>query len=228
MKSLQLATVITLLVATNARGVVTSTAFLESGTLPFSNQGALTLGVFQYIGCRFHLDQPVLVDHIGGGIGDAGFLDPTIFGAIAQLSSAAGFPDGHPSDFQPVAATTFKTLAVPGGGVGDELFPLGVILQPGDYALIFGSGRFGTAIFPALPAAGIQRGYTPTPQSSFFIGRFVTINNNFWDTDSDLHNFRFLVMGTAIPEPTTATLAVLSLLAIAVPRRRKSVPHNRA
>jgi hypothetical protein len=222
MKSLYLVAIIASLFATDALGLPPSTTILESGTQPFVNQGSLTIDVLQYIGCRFHLDRPVLVDTVGGGIGDAGKPDPTIFAAIAALPSPNGFPIGRPSDFQPVASTTFKTLYQSGGVVVDQLFPLNALLQPGDYALIFGSGRFGTAEFPALPGAAIARGYTQTSQASFFIGRFPTLTTSRWDTDPALHNFRFVIMGTVIPEPTTATL-IATFASIASLRRRRHI-----
>jgi hypothetical protein len=87
--------------------------------------------------------------------------------------------------------------------------PLTVSLAPGDYALVFGTGRFG--------AASGHNGEMPhdnpdTPQASYF--------RSFGDAwiDGGFDNTRFVVTGVIVPEPSTIFLLVLSAVTSGVAR----------
>ncbi len=214
MFSIRLAIATAIVSSTNAFGVTPSTTILESATPPASIFAfPLALDQFQYEGCRFHVSQLTLVDHVGGDAGG----DPgsgQLFAAIAALTSPNGFPDLTPKEFQPLAITTF----VPSLADGDKLVPLSVLLPTGDYGLIFGSDRFG-----ATGNGGVSRQHVETLQASFFQGSIEsTTSNGVWNNDSGLHNERFLVFGTTVPEPAASMMVILSgCIVISVNRNRR-------
>jgi hypothetical protein len=209
------AVVALLVMRENCHAVVGSTLILESATLGNPSQGNGTiLGPQQYVGARFHLTLPTQVDRVGGFIGPTGGNSATVFAAIAALASPDGFPAVRPSDFQPLAATTIL-LPSEMSEVEDHVVPLSVLLQPGDYALIFGSGRFG-----GVGVGQITRGNPETAQASYFLGSFPNTTTNLWRNESGLVNMRFLVYGTTVPEPTAAVLATLAAPLVMRLRRR--------
>ncbi len=101
----------------------------------------------QFIGSRFHVDQAVEVTGIGGHLGS----DGTIFGALVSLDSPTALPSGSPIVSDPLAVTTFDA----GLRSRDLVVPLSATLEPGDYALIFGSGWFGATGTGFLPANNV-------------------------------------------------------------------------
>lgn len=210
MKSHYPVVAILLCLAIDARGA-DSVTILESATVGPSGQGTgPTIASFQYVGARFHISKPTLVDHVGGYLGDVISGPFTIFGAITSITSPTGFPSVRPSDFQPLAVTTFDV----GSPNQDELVPLNVLLQPGNYALIFGSGRFGATGKGQMP-----RGNHDTSQASYFIGEFPNINNSGWRNESGFRNMRFLVTGTVLPEPTTYGMLAFGAFAVLAARQ---------
>ena len=90
-----------------------------------------------YYGSRFSVYNTVEVESVGGHLrGDSG--SGTLFAAIISLSSPTALPSGSPFDMTTVANTVFSA-AYPSD---DILVPLSVTLNPGHYALVFGSGQF--------------------------------------------------------------------------------------
>ena len=111
---------------------------LESAHLGTTGQsGGASLFARQYLGARFHVDNTVVVDHIGGHLyGGPSPASATLFGAIYRLSGPTAFPADN---LTPLAMTTLR----PPFPSSDLLVPLSVTLNHGDYALVFGSGLFG-------------------------------------------------------------------------------------
>src|SRR5262249_10360561 len=111
---------------------------LESAILGTTGQnGGAIVYTQQYVGARFHVEDTVVVDHIGGHLlGDPPPASATLFGAISPLSGPTAFPADN---LTPLAMTTLS----PPFPSEDILVPLSVTLNPGDYALVFGSGLFG-------------------------------------------------------------------------------------
>ncbi len=93
-------------------------------------------------GSRFHVYSTIEVTKIGGHMlqWQTQEFPGSVFGVIVPLSDADAFPTGSPFDSGEVIA---RTLFHAAPDSADFRIPLSVILEPGDYALIFGSGLFG-------------------------------------------------------------------------------------
>jgi hypothetical protein len=100
---------------------------------------ALGLDYDQFFGSRFSIAETVQVEIVGGHIWTYG---PPLFAAIVSLSSPTAFPSGAPFDSTLIATTLISAPL----GSADVLVPLAVKLAPGNYALIFGSGKFGSTV----------------------------------------------------------------------------------
>jgi hypothetical protein len=174
---------------------------LESTTLSQPGQfGGPTISAAIFRGARFHVDTAVEVDQVGGHLGGA-VLVGGIFAAILSLDGPLGFPNGDPFSFTPLAVTTINP-PVPSA---DLLVPLSVTLAPGDYALIFGSGRFGATGLSALPS---NFGGQDTGQATYFEGQAGQWIN------SNTQLARFVVTGEPVVIPEPSALALLSLGAV--------------
>jgi len=169
-----------------AAGSVSSSTGVPSGV--FINNPFVT----QFLGSRFSVDEEVEVDMIGGHIYGAP-LSPTagfctelapIFGVIVKLSSPGAVPSGSPFTPGEVVASTLFTPPCGSVLTGDFLVPLSATLQPGDYALIFGSNEFGATGNGVMPNIN-------TPDSgSYFFG-----NGTQW-FNGGVNKVRFVVTGT--------------------------------
>jgi hypothetical protein len=144
---------------------------------------AYVVGEDQILGARFHVSGTVAVDHIGAHFvkSDGGL----IYGALTSLNGSPALPSGTPGSFNPIAETTF---AVPNKS-SDLLIGLSATLGPGDYALVFGSNRFG-----ATGTAAIGGGDTDKGQPSTF---YSTATD--W-LDITLPGSRFVVTGAQLSD----------------------------
>ena len=89
----------------------------------------------------------------------------TIFAAIIELEN--NLPIGDPFEVsEVVASTTF----VPDTNV-DTLVPLEVLLEAGEYGLVFGSGRFGATGASAMPNTGTD---TSIGTNSYFVRNTIS------------------------------------------------------
>jgi hypothetical protein len=134
--------------------------------------------------------------------------------AIVSLSGPDALPSGSPFNTTTIATVTFT---LPVYEDADVSIPLSVELQPGNYALIFGSGQFGASGVGAMPSDNID-----IPGQASYFGWW----NNVWNNDS-ISNERFVVYGEVVPEPSTLTLFAMAFGAIALLMwRRRTENHS--
>jgi len=131
----------------------------ESATMgsPGQPEGAGLL-TDQFLGSRFYIADEVEVTAIGGHLME--WTSGNLFGAIVSLSSMSDLPNGWPFTSAEVVASTVFDPNVPSS---DFRTPLSVTLSSGYYALIFGTGRLGSASGTgAMPYAGQSNLTTPS------------------------------------------------------------------
>ncbi|MCA9235014.1 MAG: hypothetical protein KDA44_06070 [Planctomycetales bacterium] len=157
-----------------------------------------------FSGVRFELTQATITSQIGGH-----FFSPsggTFFGAIVKLEDEHDFPNSDDLSTPDVLGTTQLTFPMPSNvAFGD----LSVVLDPGWYALVFGSGLFGANGTGGMPLNNPDIG-NPT-YISFQPGSVTgwnDLSNPRW------HDFRFVVVGNrVVPEPRSIVgIAFLSFL----------------
>jgi hypothetical protein len=184
----------------------------ESATLgqtgQYANSG-FDIDAAQTLGWRFHLNAPFEVQTIGGNISGSG----TFFGAIVPLSNPSAFPSGSPLDDTTIA---FATFGGPGNAT-DISIPLSTLLVPGDYALLFGSGQFGTS------GSGTMSFFNPDlpgsePYMAWRAGNWQDFNAAIFAPPTP-SGIRFVISGVVVPEPNAVALFVLAVgLGIILPR----------
>ncbi|MEQ9668027.1 hypothetical protein [Coleofasciculus sp. G2-EDA-02] len=186
-----------------------STLILES--VPFDSvdtgsRGGTDVDADQFLGWRFDLNSRLNVTDIGGTFfGFSSIPNRNIFGAIISLNGIDALPLGNP--FLPEEVLAVTTLTTPIGH-NDLLTPLEVRLEPGNYALVFGSGLFGA---------------TGSSVMSFLQGSPRSSSVFFWDVDTPplearwvntVSPNRFVIVGsTSVPEtsPVLSFLCVVTL-----------------
>jgi hypothetical protein len=116
----------------------------------------------QFIGWRFQIGTPLDVDHIGGHLLE--FEPGGLFAALVSLPSIDSVPAGTPFTADELVATTTFQAPFP----SDEVtIPFTAELQPGSYALVFGTGMFGATGLGGMPNFDDQPDTPPTDLSSY-------------------------------------------------------------
>jgi hypothetical protein len=154
---------------------------------------------FAFLGARFTLDATTQITGVGGHVksyppGDLPVDDRTLFVAIVALDSADGLPDLALS--RAVYAAVFEA---PYNNVGPYpyqvpetiLEPDRLVLAPGSYAIVIGSGLFGATGVGLMPVAPYALG---TPD-------FILANTGsaaWYKAPSDLVPVRFVVEGVPV------------------------------
>jgi hypothetical protein len=181
---------------------------LETGTIPGIN---ITDSVFN--GVRFELAEPVITTDIGGHF--ASPTSSTFFGALVQLSGQNDFPDSIDLSTPDVLGST--VLSFPGSSA-EVLGGLSLSLDPGWYALVFGSGLFGAT------GSGGALGNNPDIGDPNYVGHQPGAG---WFSLTDLApnfvDYRFVVLGNVVPEPSTAILVLLASALSLIRDTRKSL-----
>ena len=171
------------------------------------------------IGARFKLDRHAVVTAIGGAL----YSPPTnsIFGAIVRLSHSGALPVGAPfEESEVVAVTTF----IPSGESGDVITPLSAELEPGNYAIVFGTGHFGAIATDCCLVMVQDLEGEPGPEAEFFKyggvghgGRGSDDEQAMAWQDLDEYGLRFVVLGKEsepIPAISEWGVAITTLLVL--------------
>ncbi|QDU58916.1 hypothetical protein [Aeoliella mucimassa] len=171
-----------------------------AGNVPSSS---ISPAVFS--GVRFELAHTVATSKIGVHlVGSSVSLD-TCFGAIVALEDQADFPDSENLSTPDVLGHTI----IPFPEVSKEVFgELDLVLAPGWYAIVLGSGLFDTTGNGAMPLNNPDLG------SPDYVARQLGAG---WFDLSDLSDvrqfddYRFTLVGQAIPEPNTLLMGLIGL-----------------
>ena len=197
-------------------GTANAIVIYESATLGTTGlTGGFIVGPNQYLGSRFTLSDTFEITSVGGhlalaggGSGSSGFV------AIIELGSL--IPGGFQFTGTTVLATAlfdFDSLSIL------EVIPVSLILGPGDYALVFGSGLFGATAVGVMPTSG-QTGASDLVDGvgSYFFWNGITSN---WQ-NGGFNAVRFEVSGKAVPEPASLSLFLVGLAGLGFLRRRRN------
>jgi hypothetical protein len=166
-----------------------------------------------FSGVRFELTQPVVTTRVGGHIVSSPATVGTFFGAIVKLDDEFDFPNSGDLSTPDVVGSTVIAFPYPSAEVFGDL---SLSLDPGWYALVFGSGLLGAIGDGAMPLNNPDIG-SPTYigfQPGAVLGWGNLINPIF-------RNYRFVVEGTAVPEPTSVLLAFFCICVVASSRFRR-------
>jgi hypothetical protein len=187
---------------------------LESATLGQTGLfGGTSITEAQYVGWRFEIDTALRVDAIGGhllGLPNVG--NGQIFGALIQLASIEAFPEGDP--FTPEETLASVVFQPPLPSV-ELLVPLAVTLEPGAYALVFGSNLFGATGNGAIPNSADQDDIPPTTIDSYIFYSVPRPGEPPIWRGPLASQMRFLVSGTRVPPvPALGAVGVVALVAL--------------
>ncbi len=205
-----------LVVLLSVTGMTKADVLFESATL--SGTGSTDLGLHisdnQSVGVRFYIEQDVQVTAIGGHLVQHKDNTGDFFGAILSLDSFNDYPSGNISTpIADMSEVVGSTIFVPDYPSSDYRTTLSVELEPGYYALIFGTNALGASGGSALmPLVG----QTSLTDSGAMLG-WQPLNTGEWHGSSFIEA-RFVVEGYVVPEP--ATFLLLGLGAVMLRRKR--------
>ena len=192
----------------------TAATIFESGTLgpigltfaDFDAGGApdgSSVTPIAFSGVRFELTEPVLTTRIGGHFVIQPNAHDSFFGAIVRLDDISDFPDSGDFSTPDFLGNAFLTFP----NTSEEVFgELSLRLNPGWYALVFGSGLFGTT------GNGGAVLNNPDMGSPSYLAK---VPGSEWIEVSSLpgpfENYRLVVEGVVVPEPNTLALNMLGI-----------------
>lgn len=171
---------------------------IGGGTAP----GGTVISDFVFNGVRFELTQPAVTTRVGGHfVTDPRFAD-SFFGAIVRLDDATDFPDSDNLSTPDVLGATLLTFPNPSAEVFGDLE---LNLSPGWYALVFGSGLFG-----ATGSGGALLNNSDIGSPSYIGHQPGPGWYSYADIGGFFKNFRLVVQGEFVPEPTSAVLTLIA------------------
>jgi hypothetical protein len=166
-----------------------------------------------FFGADFSVTQTVTISGIGAMFADTAQQSQSgsqgngsIFGAIVQVDPATGLPT---QPVESLASIVLGHVVFTPVTDGDTTAPLSLVLQPGTYGVVFGSGLFG-----ATGVADLLAGNNPVGSPSIFVNNFAPFAADPSDTD-----VRLFV--NAVPEPGSIAMLFTSGLMFAAARRRR-------
>ena len=171
-----------------------------------------------FAGARFEVTDAVTISRIGGHF--LGRSNGTsFFGAIVRLENEFDFPDSCDLSSPDVVGATTLTFPDPSAEVFGNI---SLTIDRGWYAVVFGSGLFGTDGRGGAIRNGVDMGspdyigWQPQPTGWHNLSVFGDM----------FRNHRFVVEGTHASEPTTAALTLIVLFAMTLLFRLR--PNGRA
>ena len=156
-----------------------------------------------FSGVRFQLLQPAITTSVGGHFVDSPSSGNTFFGAIVRLDDETDFPNSGDLSTPDVVGATL--LIFP--DLSAEVFgDLALELDPGWYALVFGSGLFGANGSGAAVLNNLDIG---TPSYIAFVpgSEWIEVST----LPGPFQNYRLVVMGNTIPEPSSVTAMLIAI-----------------
>lgn len=207
------------------------------GPTPFV-AGATSIGS-QWMAARFKVSEPTRITSVGGHLRGTSTNGGTnmLFAAIVELEHFTAFPyNGLTTDRlagirdeDVVAHTIFNMPTYTSQNIS---LPLFVTLSPGDYALVFGSGLFGTTGSGSMP----ENNPANLGQLSL-MGWWESIYRPStgerlwrWNNQNSVYQGntrRFVVEGFSVPEPGALTTIAMALLTgMAFVHRRYQTKHS--
>jgi len=131
------------------------TTILDTGPQGVTNGGS-AIYADQFLGATFTLEEPYIITDIGGHIKswtDSSFeylglpIERSLFAAVVPLSDESWLPSDNWQNeviYVSVVDAPFNDIGPYPYQVPDTVIDTSFILEPGDYALVFGSGLFGS------------------------------------------------------------------------------------
>ncbi|CAM3641562.1 PEP-CTERM sorting domain-containing protein [Roseateles saccharophilus] len=193
-----------LTLAAGAHAVVAA-PFYESASFVDESvaNGDYYIDATRFLGAGFTVSQAEAVSAIGGNFTQYGDGN-NIFGAIVKLDGNGGLQG------QLSANVVAEAVFTPTGG--DQSVALNTVLQPGQYAVVFGSGLFGTT-----GSSGLVAGQAAIGSPSFLQYDGSGVSAFTGDT------LRVTVNAvSAVPEPASALLFATGAMALGLLRRRRA------
>ena len=178
----------------------TATANPQGG---FAIEGDGTSDNSRFIGAAFEVLQPTLVSDIGGNFRNS---RGSIFGEIIALSGLNSFPSVAAGDLESIA---LGHIVISPAQDGDASGALSVMLEPGTYGVLFGSGLFGATGTSSLTFGNDDVGSPTLFENNFDLGYDV------FPADG----IRIFVDGQ-VPEPATLALLGFGVASLFSLRRR--------
>ena len=180
--------------------------------------GAADLSGTQFLGTRFLVTQPIVIDGIGGNF--IGISGGNIWGALVSLSTSSDYPDSTTMTSPDVLA---HILFDPPAASTDLVLPIGpVSVSPGFYAVVYGggSGVVGGGNFGTHGEAGLPNDAAPIGTPPKIIAHPFESSPPWADAFLGPFTERITVYAT-VPEPlATVVLPLAAFLAAARSRRR--------
>lgn len=192
-----------------------SAALGETGVLPSQGHSGevpgLNVGGGGIRGARFYLEHVSLVTGVGGHF-VRNWESPEndrLFGAIVSLSGPRDYPDSENLSTDDVLADTYIKLPATSADVRG---PMNLLLQPGWYAIVFGSYYDGEYLFGAGGLGAMPRNNADVGDPSYI---FASRNTPGWaELYSNFRDVRYVVRGFVIPEPSAAVLMALASVGV--------------
>jgi hypothetical protein len=191
-------------------GTATAAVLYETGALgptgitwdQMTSDPSLGVNVSRAVfgGVRFRLTTPVALSHVGGHFVARAGADRSFFGAIVRLEGETDYPDSIDLSTPDVRGATLLTFP---SASAEAFGQLDLTLEPGLYALVFGSGLFG-----ATGAGASLRNNTEGGMPDY-----IGFQSGFgWGERASQGGKRFVIEGHFIPEPSAIVIAMIGLV----------------